>query len=73
MKACRLRLCLDWGGDVWGFEEVDVWGCVKKVRVFGLGYVRVDVWEKFMGICEWYDGYEGILIFFKGVKCYFTD
>jgi len=46
---------------------------VKKVRVFGLGYVRVDVWGKFMGVCEWCDGYEEILIFFKGVKCYFTD
>jgi len=46
---------------------------VKKVRVFGLGYVRVDVWEKFIGVCEWCDGCERILIFFKGVKCYFTD
>jgi len=38
---------------------------VKKVRVFGLRYVRVDVWGKFMGACEWCDGYEGILIFLK--------
>jgi len=46
---------------------------VKKVRVFGLGYVRMDMWEKFIGICEWCDGCERILICFKGVKCYFTD
>ena len=46
---------------------------VKKVRVFGLGYVTVDVWEKFMGVCEWCDGYDEILIFFKGVNCYFTN
>ena len=73
-------MCLDWGMDVWGFEGVD-WrsGCVrmweesvKKVRLFGLGYVRMNVWGKFMGVCEWCDGYERILIFFKGVKCYFT-
>ena len=38
---------------------------VKKVRVFGLGYVRVDVWEKLMGVCEWCDGYEGIFFFLK--------
>jgi len=36
-------------------EDLKEWMCeesVKKVRVFGLGYVRVDVWEKFMGVCE---------------------
>jgi len=38
---------------------------VKKVRLFGLGYVRVDVWGKFMGVCELYDGCERVLIFFK--------
>jgi len=37
---------------------------VKKVKLFGLGYVRVDVWGKFMGVCEWYDGCE-IIFFFK--------
>ena len=28
---------------------------VKKMRLFRLRYVRVDVREKFMGICEWCD------------------
>jgi len=38
---------------------------VKKVRLFGLGYVRVNVvWEKFMRVCEWSDNCERI-IFFK--------
>jgi len=46
---------------------------VKKVIVFGLGYVRVDVWGKFMRVCEWCDDCEGVLIFFKDVKCYFTN
>jgi len=52
--------------DVWGFEGVDVWGCeesVKKVRVFGLGYVRMDVWGKFMRVCEWCDGYDKFFFF----------
>jgi len=44
---------------------MDVWGCEKKVRVFGLWYVRVDVWEKFMRVCKWCDGCERILIFLK--------
>jgi len=41
---------------------------VKKGMVFGL-----DVWEKFMGVCEWCDGCERFFIFFKDVKCYFTN
>jgi len=62
-------VCLDWGEDVWGFDRVDVWGweeSVKKVRLFGLGFVRVDVWEKFMRVCEWWNGW-GFFIFFLKV------
>jgi len=64
---------LDWGVDVWGSEGVDVWGSEKKVMLFGLGYVRVDMWRKFMGVCDWWNGCEEILIFFKSVKCKFTN
>jgi len=46
-------VCLDWGVDMWGFERVDVGGCEKKVWLFRLGYVRMNVWGKFMGVCEW--------------------
>jgi len=64
---------LDWGVDVWGFEGVNVWGfegvnvwgSEKRVRLFELGYARVDVWGKFMGVCEWYDGCKGVLFIFK--------
>jgi len=58
-------VCLDWGVDVWGFEGVDVWGCEKKMRLFGLGYVRVNVWGKFVGVCEWCNYCEVFLIFLK--------
>ena len=58
---------------MWGFEKVDVWGCVRKVRVFEFGYVRVDVWGKFIEICEWCDGCKKNLIFFKCIKCKFTN
>ena len=49
----------------WGCVRIWGSGCVKKVRVFGLRYVRVDVRGKFMRVCEWCDGCEKILIFLK--------
>ena len=49
---------------IWGSGYVRMWEeSVKKVRLFGLGYVRVDVWGKFIGVCEWYDGCERVLFF----------
>ena len=38
---------------------------VKKVSVFGLRYVRVDVWIKFIEIREWCDGCKSILNYFE--------
>jgi len=32
--------------------------------ILGLEYVRVDVWEKIIKVCEWYDGCEGVLFIF---------
>jgi len=55
------RFCLDWGVESWGCEEVEVW---RKLRVFGLEYVRVNVWEKFIEVCEWCDGCKDILNYF---------
>jgi len=64
---------LDWGGMCEDLRECmceDVWvKCEESERV----WIVVDVWGKFMGVCEWYDAYDEILIFFKGVNCYFTD
>jgi len=49
-----------------GFERVDMWvsESVKKVSLFGLKYVIVDFWRKFIGVCKWCDGCEAFLIFF---------
>ena len=44
---------MDLGVDVRGFEGVDMWGCENKVSLFGLGYVKVNLWGKFMGVGEW--------------------
>jgi len=44
------------------------WKCEKSM--FELWYVRLNVWEKFIGSCEWYDCCEGILIFFSKDKKY---
>jgi len=41
--------------------------------LFGLGYIVVDLWGKFIEVCEWYDGCIEIFIFFKYVKCKFTN
>jgi len=46
---------------------------VKKVDVFELEYIKVDVRKFFIEICEWCDGCEEILNFFKGVKRKFTN
>jgi len=51
------------------------------VGVFGPGYVRVDLWGKFIEVCEWCNGCEiffnfflwNFLIFIIGVKCKFTN
>jgi len=51
---------------IWGSGCVGMWEeNVKKARLFGLKYVKVDVWEKFMRVCDWWNGSEKILIFFK--------
>ena len=57
--------CFVWIG-VWkGCVRVKVWGFEKKVwrklSVFGLGYVRLDVWRKFIEIYDWCDDYKNIL------------
>jgi len=56
-------------------EDLREWMCeesVKKVRVFGLGMLgwmcEESLWEFLSDVMV-----ERILIFFKGVKCYFTD
>ena len=44
-------------------------GSVKKVwrklRLFGLGYVRVDMWRKFIEICKWWDSCKNIINYFE--------
>jgi len=58
-----------WVG-IWESWCVKIWEeSVKKVCVFGLKYVRVDIWEKIIEIYELCDGGEKILIFFNDVKC----
>ena len=51
----------------WVYEKYGVSEYVdmqeRKVKVFRLRYVRVDVWWKFMRVCEWCDGCEKILFF----------
>jgi len=37
---------------------------VKKVNVFGLGYSIMNLWKKFIEVCEWCDSCEGIFTFF---------
>jgi len=49
---------------------VEVW---RKLRLFGLGYVRVDVWGKFIEIGEWCDGCKYILIIFNDINCKITN
>jgi len=31
---------------------------MKRVSMFGFGYVRVDLWEKFIEVCKLYHDYE---------------
>lgn len=54
---------------MWEFEEVNAqiceMKCEKEVMIFGFGYVRVDVLEKFMGVCESSNDCKEILNFFK--------
>jgi len=60
-----LMFCLDWGVKSWGCGRLGVWGFEKKVEgVFGLGYVRIDVWWKLIEGCEWWDDFKDILNYF---------
>jgi len=68
-----LRVCLDWEEDLRGGFGVIWEESVKKVRLFGLRYIIVNLWGKFIEVCEWYDGCKRIFIFFKCVKCKFTN
>jgi len=65
-------ICLDLEVESWGRGGVEVWRFEKKMwrfdkkvwrklRVFTFGYVRVDVWGKFIEIWEWCDGCKDIL------------
>jgi len=38
------------------------------MRLFRLKYVRVDLWRKFIEMCEWYDGGKEIFNFKKMYK-----
>ena len=52
---------------IWESWCVRIWDeSVKKMGVFGLGYNRVDLWVKFIEICEWCDDCEKILNFGSG-------
>ena len=48
------------------YEELG--GKWEENYVFGLEYVRVDVWENFIKVCGWCECCESILNFFKDVK-----
>jgi len=37
------------------FERVNLKWFERKVKLFKLEYVRVDLWEKFIEICNWCD------------------
>ena len=41
----------------------------ERVDLFGLGYLILDLWEKFIELCEWCYGCVKIFYFLKGVKC----
>jgi len=59
---------------IWGSWCVKIWEDVwGYVRLFGMRDVRVDLWGWFIEICEWCDGWEKIIYFFKGVKCEFAN
>jgi len=54
-------------GCVWKRKK-NIWG-IQRVRIREESMKKLSIlWEKFIKICEWCDGYEGILIFFKDVK-----
>ena len=50
------------------FEEVNLKWFERKVRLFGLGYVRVYLWIKFIEVCNWCDIVKDFLIFLKCKK-----
>jgi len=54
---------LDWGVDE-GMRESKCEGLRRKFSVFGLKNVMVDVWGKFIEVCEWYDSYKSSLNYF---------
>jgi len=69
LQAKKLIFCLDWTVESWECGKLESWGCENKIwrnfYVFGLEYVRFDVWEKIIEVCECCDDCEEILIFFK--------
>jgi len=48
-----------------GFEGVDLEWFERKVKLFGLGYVRVDLWGKFIEVSVWCDDSERFFNFLK--------
>jgi len=66
-KFFRIHLGCVWirgcgGVESWGWVRVEVW---RKLRLFGLEYVRVDMWGKFIEICEWCDSCKHIINYFE--------
>ena len=56
------------------FEGVDLKWFERKVRLFGLWYVIVDLWGRFIEVCKfievgkWYNNCERFFNFFKMYK-----
>jgi len=46
---------------------------LKKVMVFGLKYIRVDVWGKFIKFVSDVMVVIEFWIIFKAIKCYYTN
>jgi len=57
---------------IWGSEFMRMWeGSVKCLDWDMLEWIHEE--KKFIGVSEYCDVCEGILNYFKGVKCYFTN
>lgn len=58
----------------WGVESLEckmsecvrIWeeNMKKKLKMFGLEYDKMDVWENFIKVLEWCNGCENILNYF---------
>jgi len=44
------------------FDGIDFEWFERKVKLFGLEYIRVNLREKFIEVCEWYDDCKNIYI-----------